>query len=44
MTLTAAERRMVLAALLEFAASCESEFPTLREYHAFLEAGDDRST
>ena len=41
MTLTAAESRVLLAALLEFAASYESEFPTLREYHAFLEAGDE---
>ena len=40
MTLTAAERRMLLAALLEFAASCESDFFTLREYHTFLEAED----
>jgi hypothetical protein len=41
MTLTAAESRVLLAALLEFAASCESDFPTLREYHTFLEAEDE---
>ena len=40
MTLTAAERWIVLAALLEFAASCESDFFALRECHTFLEADD----
>jgi len=41
MTLTAAESRVLLAALLEFAASRESDFSTLREYHTFLEIEDE---
>ena len=31
----------MLAALLEFAASRESDFSTLREYHTFLEVEDE---
>jgi hypothetical protein len=40
MNLTAAERRILLAALREFDASRESEFRTLREYHPFLRDED----
>ena len=40
MNLTAAERRILLAALREFDASRESEFRTLREYHPFLREED----
>ena len=42
MALIAAESRVLLAALLEFAASRESDFSTLREYNTFLEVeGED---
>lgn len=40
MNLTAAERRILLAALREFDASHQSEFGTLREYHPFLHDED----
>jgi hypothetical protein len=40
MTLNAAERRVLRAALREFAASHESEFSKLREYHEFLRPAD----
>ncbi|PYR93559.1 MAG: hypothetical protein DMF84_09155 [Acidobacteria bacterium] len=38
--LTAAEERVLRAALREFEASLENEFHTLREYHPFLRAED----
>jgi hypothetical protein len=40
MKLTAAEQRILRAALREFDASRESEFRTLRECHPFLRADD----
>lgn len=40
MNLSPAERRILRAALREFAASHESDFPTLREYHPFLRVKD----
>jgi hypothetical protein len=40
MKLTAAEQRILRAALREFVASHECEFHTLREYHPFLRAAD----
>ena len=40
MNLNAAEQRVLRAALREFAASHESDFPTLREYHPFLQVED----
>jgi hypothetical protein len=40
MKLSAAEQRILRAALLEFKASAESDFRTLREYHSFLRSED----
>ncbi len=40
MNLSAAEQRVLRAALREFVASHESDFPTLREYHPFLRVED----
>jgi hypothetical protein len=41
MQLSAAERRILRAALREFKASADSDFRTLREYHSFLRAEDE---
>jgi hypothetical protein len=41
MEFSKAEKRILLAALREFAASAESDFHSLREYHSFLEEEDE---
>jgi DNA repair protein RadC len=41
--LTDSEKRILRAALREFAASVQSDFQTLRQYHSFLTDGDEET-
>jgi hypothetical protein len=41
-TLTDLEKRILRAALREFAATLQSDFGTLREYHTFLRDDDEQ--